>query len=75
MNTEIKFRDVSASYIQPMITFTTQGSIEENTNPSRVQSENRIPRVSRYIENIHLTYSSFSLENSKDSLGLDFKKM
>ena len=28
MNTEINFRDVSASYIQPMITFTTQGVLK-----------------------------------------------
>ena len=56
-----------------MITFTIQGSIEENTNPSRFYPENQIHRVSRYIENLHLTYPSFNLEDSIESLGLYFK--
>ena len=57
-----------------MITFTTQGSIEKNTNPSRVKPANQIHRVSRYIEKIQLTYPSFNLGVNIGSLGLDFKK-
>ena len=57
-----------------MIIFTTQGSIEENTNPRRVYPENKIHRLSRYIENIHLTYPSFNLEDSGDNLKIYFKK-
>ena len=57
-----------------MITFTTQGSTEEDTNRSRVSPENKIHRVSRYIENIHLTYPSSNLEDNIDSLALDFKR-
>ena len=57
-----------------MITFTTQGSIEEDTNHSRVSPENKIHRVSRYIEKIHLTYPSFNLEDDIESPELYFKK-
>ena len=74
MNTETNFRDENPSYIQPMITFTTLGSIEENINPRRVYQTYQIHRVSRYIENIHLTYMSFNLEDNICSLGLDFNK-
>ena len=57
-----------------MIIFTTLGSIEKNTNPNRIYVEHQLHRVSKLIGNIHLTYTLYNLENSIESLGLDFKK-
>ena len=62
------------SYVHPMIIFTILGSIEENKNPSRIYGEHQLHKVSKFIGNIHLTYSLYNQEGNIDTLGLDFKK-
>ena len=57
-----------------MIIFTILGSIEENKNASKIWTEHQLPRVSKFFGNIQLTYSLYNLEDSMDTLGLDFKK-
>ena len=57
-----------------MIIFTILGSIEENKNPRKIYMKHQLPRVSKFLGNIQLTYSIYNLENSIDNLGLDFKK-
>ena len=57
-----------------MIIFAILGSIEENKNPSKIYTKHQLPRVSKFLGNIQLTYSLYNLENSLDSLVLDFKK-
>ena len=57
-----------------MIIFTILESVEENKNPSKIWPEHQLPRVSKFFGNIHLTYSLYNLEDSIDTLELDFKK-
>ena len=57
-----------------MIIFTILESIEGNKSPSKIWPEHQLPKVSKLFGNIQLTYSLYNLEDSIDSLGLDFKK-
>ena len=48
--------------------------MEENKNPSKIKTKHQLPRFSKFFGNIQLTYSLYNLEDSIESLGLDFKK-